>query len=68
MSGHLTNPEARDYWMDVADELLDEKEQLRAANRRLWEALEEIANHDLHVDYADVELRNIARRVLGMKW
>lgn len=31
---------------------------------RALEALEEIANHDLQVDYADCELRMIARRAL----
>lgn len=32
---------------------------------RALEALEEIANHDLQVDYADCELRKIARRALA---
>lgn len=33
----------------------------------LWAALAEIASHDLHVDYADVELRRMARLALGME-
>ena len=33
---------------------------------RLWASLADIASHDLNVDYADVELRNIARRAIGI--
>jgi hypothetical protein len=45
-------------WAAKALEVLAENQQLRDALRR-------IATHDLHVDYADCELRMLARRALA---
>jgi len=38
---------------------------LKAENQQLREALRGIAQHDLHVDYADCVLRNLARDALA---
>jgi len=64
MSSHLTRSEALAYWQDAVDALRDANEELGAANGKLLKAMREIARHDLHVDYADCELRTIARRAL----
>jgi len=61
----LTKAEVLAFWMDCADELRDANENLATINEKLLKALRTIAHHDLHVDYADCELRTIARRALA---
>ncbi len=65
MTGHLTNEEARAYWMDVADELSDANRRLRhvalaaheatmkPGDAEAWDALcvacEEISDEELNI-------------------
>jgi hypothetical protein len=55
----------RHYAIIHGSEATDPLDALLAENQRLRDALERIAAHDLHVDYADVVLRQMARDVLA---
>lgn len=47
------------------DELEEQLVIVREKRDYAVETLRRIANHDLHVEYADCALRNIARRALA---